>query len=65
MGYDFPAARRRQKGNFAMPKFMHLSLDDRITIQAEIEKGTSTLTQLARRLVVPKSTVYRKIKGNA
>jgi IS30 family transposase len=65
MGYDFPAARRRQKGNFTMPKFRHLSLDDRITIQAEIEKGTSTLTRLARRLGVPRSTVYREIKGNA
>jgi IS30 family transposase len=54
-----------RKGFLIMPKFRHLTLDDRIIVQAEIEKGTSTLTKLAKRLGVPRSTVYREIKGNA
>lgn len=47
-----------------MPKFSHFDMEARICIQAEIEKGT-TLTKLARKLSVPRSSVYREIKRNS
>jgi hypothetical protein len=44
-----------------MPKFRHLSLDDRITIQAEIEKGTSRAAAKKSRLAEMDETI--RIEG--